>query len=59
MLVRARDLKRNWGGGGGVLPYISHIGECLPKGYAFWAVFGLKTGKHLAHFGLESGMVFG
>ena len=20
--------------------------------------FGLKTGKHLAHFGLESGMVF-
>ena len=21
--------------------------------------FGLKTGKHLAHFGLESGMVFG
>ena len=25
----------------------------------FFAVFGLKTGMHLAHFGLESGMVFG
>ena len=25
-LLRARDLKRNPGGGGGVLPYISHLG---------------------------------
>ena len=25
-------------GGGGVLPYISYIGMCRPKGYGFWAV---------------------
>ena len=30
----------------GVLPYISHIGMCRPKGHGF------------AHFGLESGMVY-
>ena len=30
--------------GGGVLPYISYMGMCRPKGYDFWAVFGLKTG---------------
>ena len=28
-----------------------------PKGYGFW-VFGLKTGIHFAHFGLESSVVF-
>ena len=34
----------------GVVPYISHIGMCRPKGYGFCAVS--------AHFGLESGIVF-
>ena len=25
------------GGGGGVLPHISHVGMCRPKGCGFWA----------------------
>ena len=43
--------------GPGVLSYISHIDMCRPKGYGFWAFFGLKTGIHFTYFGLESGMV--
>ena len=32
---------------------------CRAKGYVlFSGLFGLKTGIHFAHFGLESGMVF-
>ena len=46
------------GGGGGVLPYISYIGMYRPIGVGFMRRFGLKTGTHFAHFGLESGMVF-
>ena len=44
----------------GELPYISHIGMCRPEGYIyiFFSRFGLKTGLHFAHFGLESGIVF-
>ena len=42
----------------GVIPYISHVRMCRPKGYGFWPFFGLKTGIHITHFGLESGMVF-
>ena len=43
--------------GGGVLPYISHIGTFYPKGVL--GCFGLKMGyTDFAHFGLESGMVF-
>ena len=44
----------------GVLRYISHIGMCRPEGYiyTFFSRFGLKTGLHFAHFGLESGIVF-
>ena len=34
----------------GLVPYISHIGMCRPKGYGFCAVS--------AHFGLESGIIF-
>ena len=39
-------------GGGGVLPHISHIGMCCPKGLrvGFLSRFGLKTGIHFAHF---------
>ena len=29
---------------------------CRPKGYGFWAPFGLKTGIYFAQFGLDSGM---
>ena len=46
------------GGGGGVLPYISHIGMCHPQTVWFLGLFGLKTGIHFAHFGPESGMIF-
>ena len=44
-------------GGGGVLPYISHIGTFYPKGVfgLFWSENGCTD---FAHFGLESGMVF-
>ena len=41
------------GWGGGVLPYISHLGMCRPKG-PFWS----ETGIDFAHFGLELGMDF-
>ena len=45
--------------GGRVLPYISHIGMCMPPHLVeLLRRFGLKTGIHFAHFGLESGMVF-
>ena len=47
-----------WVGGGGVFPYIGHIGMCRPHRIGFLRWFGLKTGIHLAHFGLESGMIF-
>ena len=30
---------------------------CRPKRAGFWGRFGLKTGVHFAHFGLESGRV--
>ena len=50
---------RGWRvGGGGVFPYIGHIGMCRPHRIGFLRHFGLKTGIHLAHFGLELGMVF-
>ena len=29
-----------------------------PQRVSFLGLFGLKTGIHFAHFGLESGMVF-
>ena len=31
------------GGGGRVLPYISHIGMCHPKGGVYFAHFGLES----------------
>ena len=43
--------------GGGVFPYKSYIGICRPK-VRFLHRFGLKTGIHFAHFGLELGTVF-
>ena len=37
-LSRSQNLSPVWGGrGGGVLPYIIHIGMCRPKGYGFGA----------------------
>ena len=58
-LSRSQNLSPVWGGrGGGVLPYISHIGMCRPKGYGFWGLLGLKTDIHFTHLGLDSSMVF-
>ena len=54
---RGGCLFKAWGGGG-ILPYISHIGMCRPTGEGFLRRFGLKTGIDFAYFGLESGMVF-
>ena len=40
-----------------VLPCISYIGNVPPHRVGFLCRFGLKTGMHFAHFGLESSMV--
>ena len=45
-------------GGGGVFPYVSHIGMCRPKRVGFLRCFGLKMGIHFVRFDLESGMVY-
>ena len=46
------------GGGGGVLPLNKPNRNVPPHRVGFLSCFGLKTGKHFTHFGLESGMVF-
>ena len=38
-------------GGGGVLPYMGHIGMCGPKGYGFSAVLVINRVSVLADFG--------
>ena len=47
-------------GGGGVLPYIIYKPYLYvpPRRVGFLRRFGVKTGIHFAHFGLESGWVF-
>ena len=45
----------------GVPPYISYTGMYPPPPpdlVGFLRRFGLETGTHFAHFGLESGIVF-
>ena len=49
-LIQAR------GGGTPLYKLYRHVPPHLVR---FFGPFGLKTGKHFAHFGLESGMVFG
>ena len=44
-------------GWGGIIPHISYR-YVLPHRVGFLRRFGLKTGIHFAHFGVESGMVF-
>ena len=46
------------GGGEGVLPYIGYMGMCRPHRLGLLLRFGLRTGIHFAHFGLESGVIF-
>ena len=49
-----------------MLRFVTGVGTPLHKPYRyvppkrlwFWGRFGLTTGIHFAHFGLESGMVF-
>jgi len=52
------ESKRNLGAvrSRGVPPYISHIGMCRPQGYGFNSAPFRSI--DVAHFGLESGMVF-
>ena len=45
-------------GGGGGTPLYNPYRYVLPQRLWFLHRFGLKTGIHFAHFGLESGMVF-
>ena len=45
-------------GGGGVTPWYKLYRYVPPHRVGFLRRFGLKTGIHFAHFGLESGMVF-
>ena len=51
-----------WGGqrprGGGVFPYISHLGMCHRISVGLMHRFGLKTGTDFVYFGLESGTGF-
>ena len=61
--VSSRNLKSigliesPWGGGGGTSLYEQYR-YVPPHRMGFGGLFGLKTGIHFAHFGLESGMVF-
>ena len=43
---------------GEVTPLNKPYSYVLPHRVGFLCRFGLKTGTHFAHFGLESGMVF-
>ena len=45
-------------GGGGVTPLYKLYSYLPPHRVGFLRRFGLTTGIHFAHFGLESGMVF-
>ena len=46
------------GGGGGGTPLYKTYRYMPPHWVGFLRRFGLKTGIHFEHFGLESGMVF-
>ena len=54
-------VKHGWGrggGGGGSTPLYNLSRYVPPHRVGFLRRFGLKTGIHFAHFGLESGMFF-
>ena len=51
-------LKRSVGEVGGVLPLNKPNRNVPPHRVGFLSCFGLKTGIHFTHFGLESGMIF-
>ena len=45
-------------GGGGGTPVHKPYRYVPPRQVGFLRRFGLKTGVHFSHFGMESGMVF-
>lgn len=48
---------REGGGGGEVLPFLSYVNKCRPKGSRFKAVGGVKLGHRFCQFGPELGRV--
>ena len=57
--VRLLEIQGPRGGGGRVLPYISHIGVCVPPSSGMvLAPFWSENGYTLCAFGLKSGIVF-
>ena len=57
LLILQTCIKRP-GGGGGDTPLGKPYKYVPLQRVWFLGLFGLKTGIHFAHFGLESGMVF-
>ena len=57
LLFPWNHILRPCGGGGATLLYNPYR-YVPPQRVGFLGRFGLKTGIHFAHFGLESGMVF-
>ena len=55
-----RDLQNSspWGRGGEANPLYKPYRNAPYQRVWFLGLFGLKTGMHITHFGLESGMVF-
>ena len=53
-----RDLKHSSPEGGGGNPLYKPYRNVPSQRVWFLGLFGLKTGIHITHFGLESGMVF-
>ena len=49
---------KDFDAGGGGTPLHKSYRNVLPHRVGFLQRFGLKTGLHFAHFGLELGMVF-
>ena len=53
-----KEIGLGWRGGRGGLPLNKPYRNVPPHRVWFLSCFGLKTGIHFTHFGLESGMVF-
>ena len=58
-MIRSCELGQSFHPGGGGTPLYWLYRYVLPHRVGFLYRFGLKTGIHFPHFGLESGMVLG
>ena len=59
LICICQEVITNTRGGGGVgTPIYKPYRYVPPHRVGFLRCFGLKTGQHFAHFGLESGMVY-